>query len=86
MELDYYHQKVNVRITSRVNDLQLRDLGKKETLRKSLECLDFMVSIQPATLKVNFDIGARKSRKISSKTFHGETDFTYTIFCPRLLL
>ena len=50
-KLDCYHQKVNVRVTSRVAER----LKTKEILRKSPKCLDSMASTQPPTQKPNFD-------------------------------
>ena len=49
-ELDYYHQKVNVRVTSRVaKRLKTKDLGKLERIRKSIKSLGLMESShQPA--------------------------------------
>ena len=68
-----------------LNGLRLRILGYKEISRKSLKCLDLMVSTQMTTQKPNFD----KSRKISSKhsieqpILPNFVKFS-TTFCPRL--
>ena len=49
MELDYYHQKVNVRVVSRVAErLKTPDL---RNLRKSLKCLYLIRSTQPVIQK-----------------------------------
>ena len=49
MELDYYHQKVNVRVVSRVAErLKTPDL---RNLRKSLKCLYLITSTQPVIQK-----------------------------------
>ena len=55
------------------NNLELRVFGNLELSRKSLKCLDLMESTQPDNQKANFDIFARKSPKISCKTFHTKT-------------
>ena len=76
-ELDYYHEKQNVRVTHELsNDLRLSILQNQEISWKFLKCLDLITSTQPATLKANFEICARKSQKISFKTLHRKTYFT----------
>ena len=62
MELDYYHQKVNVRVVLRV--VKRRKTGRQypRNSRKSLRCLDPM----PSTQKTNSDICA-KDRENSAK-------------------
>ena len=47
-KLDYLHQKVNVRVASRV-------AVRLKTYEKSLKCLDLMVSTQLSTQNSNFD-------------------------------
>ena len=54
-ELDYYHQKVNIRVASRVTErLKTQDLGNQEISRKLLKCLELKASTQVAILKENF--------------------------------
>ena len=56
-ELDYYHQKVNVRVDSRIAKwLKTYDLRKLRISKKSLKCLDLMASTQPSSLKPNLDV------------------------------
>ena len=45
--------------------------------RKPLKCLDLIGSTKPMTQRTNFDIYGKKLRKISCKTFHRNTCFTY---------
>ena len=52
-EVDYYHQKVNVRFASRVAE-RLKILGNKEISRKSLKYFNLMASTQLSTQKPNF--------------------------------
>ena len=66
-DVDYYHQKVNLRVALRVVEW----LEKKST-----KCLDLMASTEPAIREANFDICARKSKKISYKTILAKTYFT----------
>ena len=46
-ELMYYHEKLNVRITSRV--VEWLDLGNEKISSKTLKCVELLVSTQPAT-------------------------------------
>ena len=63
------------------NDLlkgvRLRTLENKKMWRKPLKWLDLIASTKPMTQKTNFDIYGKKLRKISCKTFHRKTCFTY---------
>ena len=54
MELDYYHEKLNARVASRVAE-RLKALGNYEILRKPLKLLELITSTQSATQKPNFD-------------------------------
>ena len=56
-ELDYYHQKLNVRVASRVSER----LKNQEISRKILIYLDLMTGTQPATQKPNCDVFWKKS-------------------------
>ena len=71
MELDYYHQKVNVRVILRVSKQQ-----KLGNFKKIPECFDMIVTTQPTTQKPNFDTGAKISQNICCKTFHRKIYFT----------
>ena len=55
-ELDYYHQKVHIRVASRVairlKSWELRKLGN---FNKSLKHLDLMATTHTSTQKPNFD-------------------------------
>ena len=91
-ELDYYHQKVNVRVVSGVvGRLRPRVLGNWIP-KKALKNLELMASPQPATLNPNFDSCARKLCKKavkSCKTFQKKAILLYfvnlsTIFCSWL--
>ena len=63
MKLDYYQQKVNVRVVSRVVESpEQQILGNFE---KIPEMLGMMASTQPTIHKPNFDIRAKISRKSS---------------------
>ena len=85
-ELDYYHQKVNVRVVSGVvGRLRPRVLGNWIP-KKALKSMELMASPQPATLNPNFDSCARKLCKKavkSCKTFQKKSYFT--LFCERVL-
>ena len=66
-EVDYYHQKMNLRIASRAaNLLKIQDFRKLEKSKKSLKCLDLMANNQPATEITN--IVAKQKRKKTAKS------------------
>ena len=60
----------------RTTNLRLRILENQKISRKFLKYLGFLASTQPVNPKANIDICARKSRKVSCKTFHRKTCFT----------
>ena len=63
VELDYYHEKLNPRVASRVAE-RLKALGNYGSLRKSLKLLELIRSTQSATQKSNFDAFCLKFAKI----------------------
>ena len=70
MKLDYYQQKVNVRVVSRVVESpEQQILGNFE---KIPEMLGMMASTQPTIHKPNFDIRAKISRKIICQSLHSK--------------
>ena len=56
-ELDYYHQKVNVRVASRVAEPPKTYYDLRRLVNfKLLKYLDLIACTQPATQKLNFDV------------------------------
>ena len=84
-QITYYHQKVNVRVASGFPS-RLKILGNQEISRRSLKYYDLIVSTHPAIPKANFDICARKSQIIISKTFLKKTYFIQFCEFPCYLL
>ena len=89
-ELDYYHKKVNVRVTSRVAErLKTQDFRKFENFKKIPEMLRFDGKYPANTQKANFDICTKKCEKsaknhfIEKHIFLNVVDLS-TILCPRL--
>ena len=63
-ELDYYHQKINVQVSSRVaKRFKTLDLSKLRISRKYLKCLDLMASTHSAIQKPNSDVFRLKNCK-----------------------
>lgn len=72
-ELDYYHQKVNIRVASRFTEqLKTQVSGNQEILIKSQKCFE----TQPATEMAHSGSCPKKLRKISCKTSHRKTYVT----------
>ena len=75
IEQDYYHQKVNVRVASRVAErLKYQGLRKLGNFKKDPETVGFDYDYPACHPKTNFDIFAKKLQKISCKTFHRKTN------------
>ena len=77
-ELDYCHQKVNVRVASRVaKRLMTYDLSKLGNFWKISEMLGFDGEYPAVLPKVKFwRFLAKKMRKIRCRTFHRKSYFT----------
>ena len=72
-EVDYYHQKVNVRVASRVAERhKTYNLRKLENFKKIPEMLGFDGEYPVAQILTFF---GKKLQKISSKTLHRKTYF-----------
>ena len=67
-ELDCYHQKVSLRIASRVAE-------RLKTSTKFFKCPNLMVSTQTDTQELNFDVFVKNPHKTSCKTFDTEIYF-----------
>ena len=76
-ELDYYHQKVNVRVVPRVAErLKTYDLRKLGSFKKIPEMFGFNGECPAVLLKSQiFTVFAKKLQKISCKTFYRKTYF-----------
>ena len=76
-KVDYYHQKVNVQVVSRVAErITTRVFRNQEVLRKFSKFLNLIASGQPVTKWQTSTFGLRNSRKISCKKLHSKIFFT----------
>ena len=78
-ELDYYHQKVNVWVVSRVaKRLNTYDLRKLGSFKKISEMLGYDGEYPAVHRKAKFCFFfCKKLQKMSCKTFHRKTYFAY---------
>ena len=70
LELDYYHQNVNIRVASRVTQ-RLKTQENQEISRKPLKSLHLMASLQRVTQMPNSDSFAKKLEKSAIKHSRG---------------
>ena len=66
MELDYYHQNVNIRVALRVAE-RLKTQENQEISRKPLKSLHLMASLQRVSQMPNSDSFAKKLEKSAIK-------------------
>ena len=81
-ELDYYHHTVNVGVATRYSErFKTQDLWKLGNFRKILEMFVFVGDHPVSNSKGKFNICAKNLQKISSRTFHRKSYFTFTKIC-----